>query len=62
MIEVLDGQEVDGRVLETTEEAVTDSGQLRRDTTSTVRFSKLSLTDQLFHTVASPPGRLPLCS
>ncbi len=55
MIEVLDGQEVDGRVLETTEEAVTDSGQVRRDTTSTVRFSKLSLTDQLFHTVASPP-------
>jgi membrane-bound serine protease (ClpP class) len=55
MIEVLDGQEVDGSVLETTEEAVTDSGQVRRDTTSTVRFSKLSLTDQLFHTVASPP-------
>ncbi|MGB3735911.1 MAG: NfeD family protein [Ilumatobacter sp.] len=55
MIEVLDGQEVDGRVLETTEEAVTDSGQVRRDTTSTVRFSKLSLTEQLFHTVASPP-------
>lgn len=55
MIEVLDGQEVDGQVLETTEEAITDSGQVRRDTTSTVRFSKLSLTDQLFHTVASPP-------
>lgn len=55
MIEVLDGKEVDGRVLETTEEAITDSGQVRRDTTSTVRFSKLSITDQLFHTVASPP-------
>ena len=55
MIEVLDGQEVDGRVLETTEEAITDSGQVRRDTTSTVRFAKLSITDQLFHTVASPP-------
>lgn len=55
MIEVLDGQEVDGQVLETTREAITDSGQVRRDTTSTVRFSKLSLTDQLFHTVASPP-------
>ncbi len=55
MVEVLDGREVDGRTLETTEEAVTDSGQVRRDTTSTVRFSKLSLLDQLFHTVASPP-------
>lgn len=55
MIEVLDGKEVDGRILETTEQAITDSGQVRRDTTSTVRFSKLSLTDQLFHTVASPP-------
>ena len=55
MIEVLDGQVVDGVALETTEEAITDSGQDRRDTTSTVRFAKLSLTDQLFHTVASPP-------
>jgi len=55
MIEVLDGREVDGRTLETTEEAITDSGQVRRDTTSTVRFAKLSLVDQLFHTVASPP-------
>lgn len=55
MIEVLDGRTVDGVTLETTEEAVTDSGQVRRDTTSTVRFAKLSLTDQLFHTVASPP-------
>lgn len=55
MIEVLDGRTVDGITLETTEEAVTDSGQVRRDTTSTVRFAKLSLTDQLFHTVASPP-------
>lgn len=55
MIEVLDGQEIDGVTLETTEEAITDSGQVRRDTISTVRFSKLSLTDQLFHTVASPP-------
>ncbi len=55
MVEVLDGREVDGRTLETTEEAITDSGQVRRDTTSTVRFAKLSLIDQLFHTVASPP-------
>ena len=55
MVEVLDGREADGRTLETTEEAITDSGQVRRDTTSTVRFAKLSLIDQLFHTVASPP-------
>ncbi|MFK8023979.1 MAG: nodulation protein NfeD [Ilumatobacter sp.] len=55
MVEVLDGREVDGAVLETTEEAITDSGQVRRDTTSIVRFSKLSLIDQLFHTVASAP-------
>lgn len=55
MIEVLDGQEVDGATLETTKEVITDSGQVRRDTTSTVRFSKLSLIDQLFHTVASAP-------
>ena len=55
MVEVLDGREIDGRTLETTEEAITDSGQVRRDTTATVRFAKLSLVDQLFHTVASPP-------
>ncbi len=55
MVEVLDGREVDGRTLETTEEAITDSGQVRRDTSTTVRFAKLSLVDQLFHTVASPP-------
>ena len=55
MVEVLDGREVDGRTLETTEEAITDSDQLRRDTTATVLFAKLSLVDQLFHTVASPP-------
>ena len=27
---------------------------MRRDTTATVRFAKLGLVDQLFHTVASP--------
>lgn len=55
MVEVLDGREVDGRTIEVTEDAITDSGQVRRETTSPVRFSKLSLLDQLFHTVASPP-------
>jgi membrane-bound serine protease (ClpP class) len=55
MIQVLDGREVDGRVLETTEFVVGDGGQGNNTTTSTVRFSKLSLIDQLFHTAASPP-------
>ena len=31
-----------------------DDGTARRDTTATVRFAKLGLVDQLFHTVASP--------
>ena len=31
-----------------------DDGTPRRDTTATVRFAKLGLVDQLFHTVASP--------
>ena len=39
----------------TTESVVTDDGNTRFDTVATVRFAKLSLTDQLFHTVASPP-------
>ncbi|MEM9745155.1 MAG: NfeD family protein [Actinomycetota bacterium] len=55
MVQVLDELEVDGRVLDTTAEVVTETGQVRRDTTAVVRFSKLGLVDQLFHTVASPP-------
>ena len=31
-----------------------DDGSQRRDTIATVRFAKLGLVDQLFHTVASP--------
>ena len=54
MVDALDGYEEDGVVLETTEERVLDDGTVRRDTTATVRFSKLGLVDQLFHTVASP--------
>ena len=54
MIEALDGYEQDGVALETTEERVLDDGTVRRDTTATVRFSKLDLVDQLFHTVNSP--------
>ncbi|HEX6659371.1 MAG TPA: NfeD family protein, partial [Ilumatobacter sp.] len=54
MVNALDGYEEAGTVLETTEEVVLDDGTVRRDTTATVRFSKLGLIDQLFHTVASP--------
>ncbi len=54
MVNALDGYEKGGVTLRTTEERVLDDGNVRRDTTSTVRFSKLSLVDQLFHTVASP--------
>ena len=54
MINALDGYEEGGRVLETTTEQTLDDGTVRRDTTAVVRFSKLSLVDQLFHTAASP--------
>jgi membrane-bound serine protease (ClpP class) len=54
MVNALDGYEEAGVVLETTEETVTADGTARRDTTATVRFAKLGLVDQLFHTVASP--------
>ncbi len=55
MVDALDGYSKSGVVLETTEERVLDDGTVRRDTTATVRFAKLGLVDQLFHTVASPP-------
>ncbi len=54
MVDALDGFEEGGRIIETTEEQVLDDGNVRRDTTATVRFAKLSLVDQLFHTAASP--------
>jgi membrane-bound serine protease (ClpP class) len=55
MVQALDGYEENGVVLVTTELVVLDDGSTRFDTVSVVRFSKLSLLDQLFHTVASPP-------
>lgn len=55
MVQVLDGRELDGVVVETTEFVVLDNGQGRNDTTATVRFAKLDLVQQLFHTAASPP-------
>jgi len=54
MIDALDGYEEGGQVLHTTEERLTEDGTRQRDTVAQVRLSKLSLTDQLFHTVASP--------
>ena len=54
MVDALDGYAEGGVVLETSEERVLDDGNVRRDTTTVVRFSKLGLVDQLFHTVNSP--------
>jgi membrane-bound serine protease (ClpP class) len=55
MVQALDGLETENGTLVTTEVVVLDDGSTRFDTVATVRFSKLSLVDQLFHTVASPP-------
>lgn len=55
MVAAMDGYEENGIVLVTTELVVLDDGSTRFDTVSVVRFSKLTLVDQLFHTVASPP-------
>ena len=55
MLEALDGYTEHGVALDTTTEVVTDSGTVQKETVAAVRFSKLTLLDQLFHTVASPP-------
>ena len=55
MVDALDGYTEDGIELDTTAETVTDSGVVQRETIAPVRFAKLGLIDQLFHTVASPP-------
>ena len=54
MVDALDGYTEGGVALETSDERVLDDGTVRRDTTATVRFAKLGLVDQLFHTVNSP--------
>lgn len=54
MVDALNGYSDDGVVLRTTELTTLDDGTQQRDTVATVRLSKLSLTSQLFHTVASP--------
>jgi membrane-bound serine protease (ClpP class) len=55
MIDALDGYTENGIELDTTAETTTDSGVVQRETIAPVRFAKLGLVDQLFHTVASPP-------
>ena len=55
MVDALDGFEIDGLVLETTVETITDDGVVQRDTVAIVRFAKPGLIAQLMHTVASPP-------
>jgi membrane-bound serine protease (ClpP class) len=55
MLEALDGYSENGVTLDTTTQVVTDSGTVQKQTIAAVRFSKLPLLDQLFHTVASPP-------
>jgi membrane-bound serine protease (ClpP class) len=55
MVDAMDGYSENGVELDTTAENVTDSGVVQRQTIAPVRFAKLGLIDQLFHTVASPP-------
>ena len=55
MLQAMDGYEENGVQLVTTQLVVLDDGSTRFDTVSIVRFQKLPLVDQLFHTVASPP-------
>ena len=55
MVDAMDGYTENGVELDTTTETVTDSGVVQRETIAPVRFAKLGLVDQLFHTVASPP-------
>jgi membrane-bound serine protease (ClpP class) len=54
MVGALNGYTENGVEVHTTEIRVLDDGLEQHDTVATVRLSKLSLTDQLFHTVASP--------
>ena len=55
MLQAMNGYEENGVEVVTTKLVVLDDGSTRFDTVSVVRFSKLSLIDQLFHTVASAP-------
>jgi len=50
MVDAMDGYSENGVELDTTTETVTDSGVVQRETIAPVRFAKLGLVDQLFHT------------
>lgn len=54
MVFALDGLVIDGVVLDTAVETLNDDGTVSNDIT-VVRFQKLGLVDQMFHTAASPP-------
>ena len=54
MVFALDGLVVDGVELDTAIETLNDDGSVSNDIT-VVRFQKLGLFNQLFHTAASPP-------
>lgn len=54
MVFALDGLVVDGVELDTAIESLNDDGTVSNDVT-VVRFQKLGLFNQLFHTAASPP-------
>ncbi|WP_116995675.1 NfeD family protein [Desertimonas flava] len=54
MLYALDGYEENGVVLHTVENSVADDGTPQQEPVATVIMTKLSLTDQIFHTVASP--------
>jgi len=54
MVAALDGLDHDGTVLHTVERVTTDDGTVQQQPVATVVMSKLSLTDQIFHSVASP--------
>ncbi|MEY3034373.1 MAG: hypothetical protein RLZ86_995 [Actinomycetota bacterium] len=54
MVFALDGLVIDGVELDTAVESLNDDGTVSNDIT-VVRFQKLGLLNQLFHTAASPP-------
>jgi membrane-bound serine protease (ClpP class) len=54
MVDALNGYTENGVTLRTTEQRVLEDGTVQRETVVTVYLSKLSLIDQIFHTVASP--------
>ena len=54
MVFALDGLTLDGVELDTAVETLNDDGTVSNDIT-TVRFQKLGLVAQMFHTAASPP-------